>query len=1335
MRYDDLDADALNVVQEALGYLNFSEGSSDPQFLRAVNTIFALVERHDGETPAWIVVGRLLRDGLDRLHGSRDIFRQVDQAEAVLRLVFDEVLPAYRRHHGDLLFHQTDAQLFQPLFVGRVCEAVLKESGPWEETDRIVRGSLARLNDYLGHRPVAVLETERKIQPYKHEWVRPIPLYIRGVGVAVGRYEPLIAMAIEILEATDPQLLFQACFDPTQLDELAIDPRAYDFDHPVNKRPNYLFGQWDLGHLDNSGLCRRFVLQEVALDAMVQRIESHGKLPYEEVLFEAAAVLAGTILMGSGVSGDRPDAHDSSVTLATLVQHIAAYRDVFYESLIGRLSGPHAERLRTEAEKLRQPFGGARQDFNQCLARRRAEQLQHVHLAVLFARMGYTEAAARQVRVVPVISARMQCDIHCRLNTAHQGIEDGQLDRAAELIPEIEDLMHRAIGCGALVDPWNILGFGAQYSLFPALENSVHDHRVDELIDVVGELFDLYVRLEKEAAATGSGELQEAMADGLDRLAVWWDQFASVEVGSVEGISGQETAESARHVAVTLRAWHEAGTAAGDIAFWQRHVESFRSPKAYALVVEALLEQGDHVAAMALLVQWLAEADEIPLADENYALDSLALHWMEQLWSSDQPEESPSPRKKRAQDRPPPEDRWPLARKFLDYLEANAETYWEVPRFELGSDLPQSDSSDRTAADSNNADADEEEGDWDALFDAAYEGVTYHGSTDDGFEGEVFDAGSGETEFELIAEAERILERLGFLTMLAGLWKLAAVASMPDGDTDPERDDTLAGWLAQATEYRRGLARLMAAVDHYRIAPPRGTHEALVEYDHRRAIKEMLLEQIIAASVETADAARMIFAAMRVGKAADVPSGGDGQEEGEQAWEAPAGLALHALLRGDADGVQKVFDELLDGLMQQPILYVALARGGNPQRVVASRNIQRAVRRLLNYLPRLGLLFETSRLIETVQDMELEHPVGPGSVTEFDRMFDIGCRAIIRCLVVSSEEWKEVDSAGDRFIDYLEHTTEALLRCWLAHSQGVRLSVMEAVVERRRWADIKKFIERYGNDLFTQRFMNMGNLRGILHQGVETYLHSLEEEPDAEEDFRLIAELGGEISLEEASLWLGMVLEAVVENYSEYIDYNTTTTQSDRGEMLYTLLDFLRLRATYDRVAWNLQPVMLAHEVLMQSGRIDVAETWRNAVAQKTEKTAADHLRRYTRLVRKYGMRLASIADRLGERFVQPLAVDQLRALVHPAIDERRMGREPVSFKRLEQEIAPFTEQPTGTGFEVPKWLDALEQEIDRSETEDADEGDSLAPYLHIPEVRLTPKQARRQLEAMAGDD
>ena len=53
-----------------------------------------------------------------------------------------------------------------------------------------------------------------------------------------------------------------------------------------------------------------------------------------------------------------------------------------------------------------------------------------------------------------------------------------------------------------MIDPWNILGFGGQYSLFPAVENSVHDHRVDELLDMVSDIFTLYVRIHKAAAAS-----------------------------------------------------------------------------------------------------------------------------------------------------------------------------------------------------------------------------------------------------------------------------------------------------------------------------------------------------------------------------------------------------------------------------------------------------------------------------------------------------------------------------------------------------------------------------------------------------------------------------------------------------------------------------------------------------------------------------------------------------------------------------------------------------------------------------------------------------------------
>ncbi len=220
----------------------------------------------------------MLRDELRDVRGTTDAFSNVDQAEAVIGLVFDVALAAYRQFHHDLLFHQTEETLFPPLFIGRMCEAVLQQGGPWGETDRSVSAAIHQLNDYLGHRPIAVLRTEQKIQPYEHEWVRPVPLWIRGAGVGEGPYRELVDAAFAILDATDPSLLFDANFPLDQLDELAFDPRAYDFDHPANKRPNYLFGQWDMNKLDNAGCCRRFVVQQATLDAMMDRLARHGRL-------------------------------------------------------------------------------------------------------------------------------------------------------------------------------------------------------------------------------------------------------------------------------------------------------------------------------------------------------------------------------------------------------------------------------------------------------------------------------------------------------------------------------------------------------------------------------------------------------------------------------------------------------------------------------------------------------------------------------------------------------------------------------------------------------------------------------------------------------------------------------------------------------------------------------------------------------------------------------------------------------------------------------------------------------------------------------------------------
>src|SRR5262249_37949901 len=135
------------------------------------------------------------------------------------------------------------------------------------------------------------------------------------------------------------------------------------------------------------------------------------------------------------------------------------------------------------------------------------------------------------------------------------------------------------------------------------------------------------------------------------------------------------------------------------------------------------------------------------------------------------------------------------------------------------------------------------------------------------------------------------------------------------------------------------------------------------------------------------------------------------------------------------------------------------------------------------------------------------------------------------------------------------------------------------------------------------------------------------------------------------------VLQAVVENFEEYRDYSSTTTQSDYGENLYMLLDFLRIKASYERYAWQFRPLVLAHEVLARRGKNGAALLWQAGFTQISEDKAAQHLERLARRESDHGLRLHTVTDRLQERFVKPLALDRLCALIEPAMEEARQAR------------------------------------------------------------------------------
>ncbi len=123
-------SDEPAILQEVLGYLNFSSGKPDPRLLRNLNELFASIEsqqpRHaaPGVTPQ--IVQQRLQARLDELAGEAGAFENAEQCRGVLPLVFEHLPKRYRQFHHDLLFHETDAEIWRPFFVGRACEAVLR---------------------------------------------------------------------------------------------------------------------------------------------------------------------------------------------------------------------------------------------------------------------------------------------------------------------------------------------------------------------------------------------------------------------------------------------------------------------------------------------------------------------------------------------------------------------------------------------------------------------------------------------------------------------------------------------------------------------------------------------------------------------------------------------------------------------------------------------------------------------------------------------------------------------------------------------------------------------------------------------------------------------------------------------------------------------------------------------------------------------------------------------------------------------------------------------------------------------------------------------------------
>ncbi|MBI2808740.1 MAG: hypothetical protein HYX68_27445 [Planctomycetes bacterium] len=1262
-----------------LGFLNFSEGRPDPRFQKQLQDAFQfLVER--GSSEPWRDLPLVLNLHLARLHDEGGAaFKEVSQAEAVLGCVFNEVLPAYRAHHADLLAHQSDAELWQPFFLARACEAVLNQRGPWDERERIVAGALKQLNDYVGHRPVAVLENQHRGEIYPHERIRPIPLFLRGAGVAIGKYHDLVALALRILQAAPESIKTEAYFDLELLDELALDPRAYDFGHPADKRPNYSFGEWDPHQLDAQARYRRFIVRQILIDGLLRRAQDAPAELREEYLYESAAVLAGTILMASGVCGSGPQTHDSTVTLANLVPRIARYREAFYAHLLPAVQGPHGQRLQKEAKLLKQPFGGVRQGLNQYLASQRALQLQQRHLALLLAEIGYAGAARRQVARIPVASVRLLTEMQILLTSGHFCINQEHLDDAAKKLGAVEDLLKRGIDCGALVDPWNILGFSGQYPRFQSIEDAVRDSRIDDLIHIIDQLFNLYGRLLSEGASSGAFQPDQDLAKEMHRLADWWDRFATTTVSDLDHVHGSQATQSAEHVARSLTRWRERGAGAADLTFWREQLDGFRSVEAFALVVHALLFREDFRASASLLMTWLSQADQTPLVDGDHSFHQHALRWMLAIGlAAEDEKQGPALRE--------------LAVKFFDYLEANADDYWHVPKLDLlgiGAD----------ADELNNDDVDDDE---DSIYSAAYDDMTYRDSTDDDVEGSVMDDGPKD-DFDLLHEVERLEDRMQFLSTLARLWNIAS-RCLRASALLPQHAAALSGWLKRAEHNERELRELMNRIHEHEVPKPGGAYEEMTEYDRRRSAKERLLNQVIATALDHA---------LAVGALRGMSPGA--KIKGRAPWEAIAIRLERALMHENPHEAHAILPKFRARFRNEPLLYTPLSHGGHPKLILQASLAQMMLRGLVHNLPKQGMIRETYQMLRLARSMEANQTLSGPRITEYDRLYQLGLQAVVEAMLEAAQR----ESVGpDRLVNALETVVEPFAVTWRDHSQTLRVATLELITSERDWQKLTSFIKRYGRDLFHARFLAMSNLRGILLRGVGPYLKDLQDEPDPLRPLKLIDELDNGIARNEAERILQIILQTLVENYDHLRDYNATTTQSDYGDNLHRLFEYLRLKARYDRAAWLAKPLNMVHEVLARQDGA-AAALWRQRVESITRESANAFVDELNKLEHTHGIRLATIRDRIEERFVHSLVLDRLCALIEPAMEHADYLQDDDEVSPLEKELAPFANTPSGVGLDLPAWITRLENELDRVRTAQSDLSHLAETMFQVPKLGI----------------
>jgi hypothetical protein len=500
----------------------------------------------------------------------------------------------------------------------------------------------------------------------------------------------------------------------------------------------------------------------------------------------------------------------------------------------------------------------------------------------------------------------------------------------------------------------------------------------------------------------------------------------------------------------------------------------------------------------------------------------------------------------------------------------------------------------------------------------------------------------------------------------------------------------------------------LTRIHEHEVPQPSGAYEAMVEYDRHRSGKERLLNQVIATCLDYA----LAVGALRGIIGAKKTSGGD-------AWEPIAIQLERSLMNEQPEEARSILPTFRAKFRKEPLLYTPLSHGGDPLLILRASLAQTMLRGLVHNLPKQGMIRETYQLLRLARSMEANQTLTGPRITEYDRLFQLGLQACVES-VVDAAQRETVGPA--RLVDGLEAMVEPFAVTWRDHSQTLRVATLELITQERDWQKMTAFIKKYGRELFHARFLAMGNLRGIILRGIANYLQDLQKEPDPLHPLKLLDDLGQSITFEEAERVLQIILQTLIENYDHLRDYNATTTQSDYGDNLYRLFDYLRLKSRYERAAWLARPLNMVHETLARRDGA-AAELWRKRVETVMRDAAEAFVQDLEKLEKTHGIRLATIRDRIEERFVRPMVLDRLCALIEPAIEdaaESGVGGQESGASLLEKELEPFATTPSGVGLDVPAWIGRLQTELERVRTAQSDLSHLAETMFEVPKVGVT---------------